>query len=462
MRYQQVARVATRQRMGAKLIAAGSVLEMSGVELQQRVEEELSLNPALEISDERLCPICHSYLRGSRCTVCGGVPALPREETEYPSRPEPDEPYDPFARAELPVTLSDHLRMQAHVALPRADYPLAAVLIADTNDRGLLDSSLADLALQAGASLPEITRVQAALQLLDPVGVCSSTPQEALLVQIRQLAAEQEVDPLAERIVREYWHELGRHAYSRIALDLGVTQEAVEEAVAFIVANLNPYPGNQFHPTGALLPGSPEIAVRPDVRIHAVLDEYKVEVLESSDLILRVAEPYRELRRRAQHDPGALAEWKSAVESVQRAEWFIQSLRMRRRTLRQVTECIVSLQRPFLDTGSEDRLQPMTRTKVARLMAKHESTISRAIANKFVLLPPPSNRIVPLDYFFSPGLSIKSQIEELINRESPDHPLTDQQLCQILATRGHHLARRTVAKYRLALRIPCSEQRGRR
>ena len=463
MRYQQAARQAVRQRMGAKLIAAGAILEMSGSELQQRIHEELSANPALELSDEQLCPVCNSPLRGGRCRSCTYVQHALEAlagEVRAPYSAEPDD--DPFARMEVPVSLQDHLRLQARLALPRGDYPLAAYLIANVDDRGLLTSDLSELAAEVQLSLEELQRVQTMLQTLDPTGVCSSTPQQAVLAQLHLLTQEQPVHPLAQTIISQHWHSLANHAYCKIARALHTTVEQVEEALAFIRANLNPYPGSQFRVSWEHDPANPQALARPDVIIHRNLDEYMVEVMESQEYVLRVSETYRELQRTARMQSWPAQEWREALDCLHQAEWFIHSIRMRRRTLKEVTECIIELQRPCLDTGLEERLRPLTRVQVAAELGKHESTVSRAITGKLVLLPAPSNRIVPLDHFFIPALGIKSQIEHLIQRESPERPLTDQQICQILATRGHRVARRTVAKYRLALRIPSSEQRGHR
>ncbi len=467
MRYQQATRTATRQRMGAKLIAAGNILELSGLELQQRIDQELSVNPALELSDEPLCPICHARLRDGRCPNCAyrAVASSPDDDAIFESFAAPsraDDDADPTARAQVPVTLHDHLRLQARLALSRADYTIAAYLIANTSDRGLLEAGLDELSRESAVPVDDLARIQRVLQGLDPIGVCSSSPQEAVLAQVRQLAAEQAVPPLVEPIIADHWHDLANHTYAKIAKALRVKAAQVEAAVAFMRANLNPYPGNQFHADWSGDPYGGAVPVQPDVVIHHRLDEYHVEVLESAEYVLRVSDSYRELQRTSAGAAWPPAEWKQAVEMMRRADWFIHSIRMRRRTLRQVTECIVAAQTPYLDTGLEERLQPLTRSQVAIALGKHESTVSRAIANKFALLPPPSNRVVPLDHFFTPSLGIKSQIELLIERESPDNPLTDEQICQILATRGHALARRTVAKYRLALRIPSSEQRGRR
>jgi RNA polymerase sigma-54 factor len=463
--------------MGAKLIAAGRILEMSSLELMDRIEQELAANPALEMAWESVCPVCRCALRGGVCLNCGhgrserqqaealaqylSEPPLPRPRVETTE----EEVEDPYLRAEMPFTLAEHLRMQARSLLPAHDYHIADYLIANIDDRGLLDCDLAEAARDLGVPGERVQAVLAAVQGFEPAGVGARSPQEALLIQLKQLQQENgHGNGCAERMLRDHWHNLAAHSYGKIARALGVARSEVEAAAEFIRANLDPYPGRQFRAFWQNQPKNPNALPRADVIITRNVDEYVVEVVESSDFVLRASESYRELQRgfARQRRAWVQPDWQHALDCLRRADWFIQSLRMRRRTLQMVTEAIVAIQRPFLDTGQEDRLKPLTQAKLAQLVGKHESTISRALANKFVLLPPPADKIVGYDRFFTPSLSVKSVISQLVQRESPYRPLTDRQICQILETRGFTVARRTVAKYRLALNIPSSEQRGRR
>lgn len=477
MRYEQRTTQAARQKMGAKLIAAGRILEMSSLELTDRIDQELAANPALELAEESVCPACHCSMRNGVCLNCGSRrvegnngdvvgEALAAELPLYRVRPEPvdDDVEDPYMRAESPVTLQEHLRYQAHATLTDEDYPLADYLIANIDDRGLLDGTLEDAARDANVPLERLERVLQTIQGFEPAGVGARSPQEALLIQVRQLQQEHPDHGHAESIIRDHWQELAARAYGRIARALNVSRAEVEQTVEFIRANLDPYPGRQFRMFWENQPKNPDAVRRPDVIIRRDVDQYVIEVVESSDFVLRISESYRELQRRlADQKRGWVPpDWRHAVDSLKRADWFVQSIRMRRRTLQTVTEAIVAVQQPFLDTGLEEQLRPLTRAKLAAAVGKHESTISRALANKYVLLPPPASRIINYDRFFTPALSVKSIIGQLVQRESPYRPLTDRQICQILDTRGVRIARRTVAKYRLALNIPSSEQRGRR
>lgn len=477
VRQSQEMRQRMRQKMGAKLIAAGAILEMSSVELQLRVREEIATNPALEIVDEQLCPVCREPVRDGTCPNCGFTrperytpEALALAYDDRPLTRQPadwraeEEDYDPFARVEHPVSLQDHLRLQVRTVIQHEDLPLAEYLIANINDKGLIECGLEEAAGALGTTLERVENTLAAIQTLDPPGVGSRTSQQALLVQLIQLEERGVRDPFARAIIESHWQDLADHTYSRIAKALKVSSDAVQGSVEFIRHNLDPYPGRHFRVSWDNQPGNSQAIQRPDAVIRRQGADYAVEVADHPDFALRVSEAYRRLHRRLLREgrPWQDVEWQQALDHLRRADWFIQSIYMRRRTLQAVTEAIVEHQTPFLDTGQQERLQPLTRARLAQILDKHESTISRATANKFVLLPSPSNRVIPYDFFFMPSLSAKSIIENVVRRESPTAPLTDAQIRQILTTRGFSLARRTVAKYRLALHIPSSAQRGAR
>src|SRR4029079_19673057 len=144
-------------------------------------------------------------------------------------------------------------------------------------------------------------------------------------------------------------------------------------------------------------------------------------------------------------------ERKHVVEHVERAEQFIRSLNQRRQTLRQITRSIVDAQTGFLETGSRQFLRPLTRTSIGRILTVHESTVSRATANKYVQLP--NQEVVSFNVFFNASLSVKDAIEDLISNEDPSQPLSDQQIVNLLAEKGVRVARRTVVKYRESQKI---------
>ncbi len=458
----QVLRQTLRQRADFRLIAANQVLQKGVGGLRQFISEELAANPALELLADSLCPSCGFPLRNAECRLCSllgpqgadketagpGEPALgptgrERAETGLPERPDVGE----WA---APVSLSDHLRTQARAALSAKDQPIADYLIANIGEKGLLECGLEEVCQQLRVPLERVQEVLAVVQGFDPPGVAAATPQESLLAQLRQFPPK-DVPPGSERIIQECWEDLAYHRYERIAHHLRCPESEVKEAVEFILANLNPYPASAF--TG---PTENSRTLRwPDLIFHREKDEYRVEVVESWEEELRISDSFVRLRQTWGKDGASAA----ALDSLRRACFFLACLKMRKRTLQEVGECVVRLQRGYLDTGAQEHLRPLTRAKVASLLGKHQSTVSRAVADKAVLLP--WRQMVPFEHFFTPGAGPKSIIRQLLSQEREGRPLTDKQMAWILASRGHHISRRTVAKYRLLLGIPGSARRSR-
>jgi RNA polymerase sigma-54 factor len=378
----------------------------------------------------------------------------------FPSaRRDDDDTFNPIENAEAPVSLQDYVLVQAGLAVAERDRPIAQYLVDALNDDGLLGASVEEVAGALGIAPDRVEQVLLQLHDLDPPGVLARSVQESVLIQLRHLGEEGDVPAFAERILTSHWRDLANHAYHKISRALGAPLEEVEQTVAFIRDNLHPYPGRLHcsvqgdgHDTG---PG----AVRPDVSIRRSGADYEVDVIRPFDYELRVSEAYRRLCSRARNGSRDMAEHQLAVEHYRRAVWLLQSLALRDQTLREIAEHLVRHQRPFLDTELEEKMKPLTRTAVARVIGKHVSTVSRATSGKYALLP--SGRVVRFERFFSGSVGPKTVVAELLERESPDRPLTDEQIRRILKVRGFSIARRTVAKYRLALRLPSSVQRGR-
>ncbi|HEX2037105.1 MAG TPA: RNA polymerase sigma-54 factor, partial [Chloroflexota bacterium] len=203
-------------------------------------------------------------------------------------------------------------------------------------------------------------------------------------------------------------------------------------------------------------PGAPTGYVLPDVIIAKRDRGFEVDVVESKRFFLRISPLYRELLLHSQHDGGSQdsgtplsqAERRHVQQYVSRARLFMAGIDQRRQTLQRIVAYLVSVQGEYLDKGVR-HLRPLTRATVAAELGVHESTVSRATAGKYVMLP--SGEVVPLAHFFTPSLSAKDVIKEMIVHEHA--PLTDEQIVERLEAQGITIARRTVAKYRQQLGI---------
>jgi RNA polymerase sigma-54 factor len=175
-----------------------------------------------------------------------------------------------------------------------------------------------------------------------------------------------------------------------------------------------------------------------------------VEVVESRRFALSVAPIYSSLSSKLRSSETTEDEKQHVRQYVGRAKFFIDNINRRRATIQRIAECLVERQRDYLTSGVQ-HLVPLTRAEVGELIGMHESTVSRATAEKYVMIP--TGEVVPFSHFFTASLGIKDQIKKMIETEDPQHPFSDQEIADALAELGVALARRTVAKYRDELQI---------
>jgi RNA polymerase sigma-54 factor len=316
-----------------------------------------------------------------------------------------------------------------------------------------------------------------------PVGVGARDLRECLLLQLRFLEnTGMEVPPAVSQIIDSHLAEFGAHKYGQIARDLGLATEEVEEARDFIRHHLNPFP-LQVQLAKSWRSPSSSAYVAPDVIISVKDEELGVEVVDSRHFHLRLNDLYDQLsgelgRRKPaaahaaepEHSQNGSAngfagsatmtsdgEKNHVRQYSSRAKLFIANVQQRRETLLRISKCICELQESFLRGGVRE-LRPLTRAVVAQQVGVHESTVSRATADKYVMLP--NRKVIPFSDFFTPSLSIKDVIKELIERENAKgETLTDRRICDLLLLEGIRIARRTVAKYRAELGILPSTMR---
>lgn len=436
----------------AHLAQTMSLLLLSNMELKDKVLSELSSNPALELVEEPICPQCHKPLPPSGpCPVCSrqpeqGEPIVflsPRESLKpshtqrYQERELPDQ--EPAA----PEDLCIYVLQQLAADLDPEDRQLAFYILSSLDDDGFLQDPPAILARMTRAPLTRIERILRLISHVDPPGLATSGPREALLVQLELLQQGGYERRIAKRILEECFSQLGRREFDRIASRLGVSINKVRQATTYIQQNLNPYPGRAYWGSGRQpRGGDPLVYHSPDITISQNPSDEEgqlvVEIFAPVSGWLRVNPMFTQVEAKPNGDGSE--EW---TKHIERATLFVKCLQQRNNTMCQLMETLVSKQREFILEG--DRfLRPMTRAALADKIGVHESTISRAVAHKSVALP--DGRIIPLARFFDRSLSIRDRIKEIVQNET--HPLTDDQIAAALRKEGVQIARRTVAKYR--------------
>ncbi len=448
---------------------ANNILQLTSLELQQVVEQELAENPALEVPEDDPCGNCDQPK--TLCIDCpfhkDAVSAddvdLSIYELEQPidfAADVDDAENDFIANIRAEITLQDHLLALLRAVLPSEKWDIGEYIISNITDSGYLEGSVEEFALDLNTSPEEVESVLQVIQTFDPPGIGARDLRECLRIQLERLEEDERGNPVALAILRNYWQEMLTGKIGRIARRLKVSAKDVLQAIDFIRKQLNPYPGNGFRPPYQNGADNTGTSVKPDVVVRRTAAGYEIEITGHDQYFLNINSRYRTMYEEIKNGRAASYskdDKKHIVEFVERADLFIRYINERRRTLRQITKSIVEFQQGYLETGSKAFLRPLTRTKVARMMGMHESTVSRATANKYIQLP--SEEVVPFDFFFDGSVSVKDMIGDLIASEDKANPLSDQQIAKILNERGFNVARRTVVKYREAQKILSSRQR---
>jgi RNA polymerase sigma-54 factor len=328
-------------------------------------------------------------------------------------------------------------------------------IVFNLDENGLLPYSLEEILetpeLRGRFTLADAERALALVQSLEPRGVGARNVREALLLQLDPK------DPryaLKRRIVEEFLEDINKNKRPKVARDLGISIQELNEIVEEI-AKLDPRPG-------AKLGATRNAYVHPDVVVEWVDGRYEVRLEDAFFPRIRVNPQYRDLLQQSD-DPKVKEYVRRKLES---AKWLVDAIQQRQNTLQRVCEEIFKAQREYLDFG-KDHLKPLKMQEIADRVGIHVSTVSRAIADKWVQTP---RGIVPLKFFFTGGaetadgetmsrLSVKQRVQEIIEKEDKRNPLSDEEVAEALKKQGLDIARRTVTKYRKALEIPSSRQR---
>jgi RNA polymerase sigma-54 factor len=325
-----------------------------------------------------------------------------------------------------------------------AEAPIVEYLIDSLDEHGLLDRSCAQLASELGVAEPVVARVLEVIRRSGPPGVGASSVAECLLLQLDALGLADHRAQLARAIIADHLPALARGHFASIATAMHVSRTQVQQVLDLIRRRLRPYPafnGNAPVVSSYVLP---DVVVRED---DAIAGAFTVDLVEPALTRLGV-------RRGPRQTASGGSEAAAPAESVSRARSFLAQLHDRWETLRRVAEYAVQRQRAFLVDGPA-ALRPLTRAEVAAALDLHESTVSRAVADKYALLP--GGTMVPLSRFFGVSGGVDEELRKLL--ESSDGPMSDQRLAERLREAGYPIARRTVAKHRARLGLAAAALR---
>ncbi|GAC1372003.1 MAG: RNA polymerase factor sigma-54 [Ktedonobacteraceae bacterium] len=447
--------------------------------MERTINQEQTENPALEVTEQRICLFCSNPLYGPKCTVCGhSVQAEPQERldgrydiAEPPWRQQQvfydiddysssaadyDNEFDPLTQLASVETLAEELLLQLQALISPQDAPIAEQLVGNLNERGYLDISVEEIATLLRVPPERVEYVLSQLQTLEPFGIGARNPRECLLIQLQALSEQNQPHTLAFILIDQHLKQLGHNQFQEIARQLKVTEQEVRQGYAYIRSTLHPYPAYMYRSQGASM-GSDAVYIRPDVIIRKGENGFEVELMEEKRYKIRVETDYHDSARQSAVGPVNSDIQRYMYPHRMRARFFVDCINRRWRTLKRVTEFVVERQQAFLEKGVR-YLQPLTRAEVAEHLGLDEGTVSRTAANKYALLP--SGRLMPISDFFDGSLRIKDMLRELIQTEMPRHRYSDEELARHLTALGFPLARRTITKYREEMGLGSSRERG--
>lgn len=463
------------------------LLQLSTLELHQEIEQILGDNPLLERLDDPLDHSVRLLADGAinNAPASGEAPPAPGQQAEgegsAPAEGEgaeggavdgdrPDNEWsegsgassgsssssdDEDGRPQLEacaITLREHLMEQVReTLLSTRDRALAELVIDALDDNGYLEEPLDDiharLPEELEVDLDELRCALAMVQSMDPVGVGARSAAECLALQIRRMPGVPMVTRrMALKIVEGYLTWFAQREYSKLKKALDCDDEDLREVQA-VVRQCNPHPGAAFA-------SNVSDYVVPDVIVRRAKNGWAVTLNQDVMPRLRVNSLYATMLKQGRSESQMGAQ-------MQEAKWLIKNMRQRFDTILRVAEAIVERQRNFFSHGAV-AMRPLVLREIADTLGLHESTISRVTTQKFMLTP---HGMFELKYFFgshvateaggeASSTAIRALIAQLTGAEDPKNPLSDSKIAEMLGEQGMVIARRTVAKYREALKIP--------
>ena len=471
-----------QQKLSPLQIQQVKLLELNSLEIEDRINQELEENPALDeapdtSSESDSDSLIDEYDSGGDANNEDFSLGDYRTEDDIPDyklqqsyAANENQREIPYSEAEsFQEYLLDQLRLKN---LSDEKFRIGEYIIGNIDDDGYMrreiESLSDDLAFQYNwtVSMDEIKKILKTIQELDPAGVGATHLQECLLIQLKR----KEKTPVREwaiAIVDRYFEAFSKKQYDRISRSLDVPEDELKNAVKEITY-LNPKPGSGWESNL----DTKMSHIIPDFVVEEVNGELIFTMPEQNIPELRISKEYGEMLddysrgkgRDNQEKKEAIAFVKQKIDS---AKWFIDAIKQRNTTLRNTMLAIIEIQRDFFLSGEESDLKPMILKDVSELCGYDISTVSRVSNSKYVQT---NWSVYPLKFFFSESMTneegeevstreIKSILKACINAENKTKPLTDDALVGELKKKGYDIARRTVAKYREQLNIPIARLR---
>jgi len=478
--------MALSQVLAPQLQQSLAILQAPSLELKALVEQELQQNPVLEES-----PVTdmEQEEKGQRTNDVpeSADPAEPPADVKFdPATETNNEPVDDFqaeferlvqldqewrdhfTQTNIPMraseedeekrqfmmdslvaetSLQEYLLEQVRMSdMSEEQRAIAEMIVGNIDDYGYLKASVEEMSAGTGIEAAKIETVLKVIQNFHPAGVGARDLRECLMLQLERAELQKSLE---YRIISDFMEALGKRRFPEIARGLGADVEDVQEA-AERIGRLEPRPGRAYLPDN-------QQYITPEVFVNRMGDDFIVTTNNEQVPHLRISNAYKDLMARADSSP----EVREYIrDKIRAGKFLIKSIHLRQQTILNIGKEIVMRQREFMDKGVAF-LKPLTMVQVAEAVGVHETTVSRAVSAKYIDTP---QGVFEMKYFFTSGIktatgeglsntSVKEFIGELVKKENPGKPLSDEEIVKLLREKGIVIARRTVAKYRSELNI---------
>lgn len=463
------------QKLSPQQIQFIKLLQLNTMDFEQKTEQELLDNPALETGKEEDRKELEDNTEETRNDDLGDVDIADYLNTDNYGGVKLNDEYNDENK-EMPLAESksfhEYLIEQATTNYSGdKDLELIIYLLGGIEEDGYLRRELKaiknDLAFTEGEMVSEeqLEKALKKLQSLDPAGIGARSLQECLVIQLSRMQNPTKATELAGLILNKHMEAFTKKHYQKIMRSLKVSEEELKEAI-FEITHLNPKPGQ------AQMSTARAEYIIPDFILHRAGDKLDIVLNSKNAPELRLSSTFSEtLNTYEKSDGKDKKDMKDAVQFIKQkldgAKWFIDSVKQRQRTLLDTMNAILVEQRDFFEEGDEATLKPMILKDIAEKVHLDISTISRVANSKYIQT---DFGIVPLKFFFSEGImsdsgeevsnrEVKKILKEAVDVENKSKPLTDEKLMKLLKEKGYNIARRTVAKYREQLNIPVARLR---
>ncbi len=444
------------------------LLQLSSIELNQEIERIIQENPLLELDDHWNAKTYDMQRSDESANDAEPEPAMRDDstsqadpsssldwyqETGFSAYDAQDEEYEVPQLAADPPNLRAHLNQQISLSqITEKEKKITSLLVDSLNDDGYLTQDLDELLEllpeELGLTIDDLSHALSILQQFDPSGVGARNLQECLLLQLETLPDDTPHLERAVKVVTHHLNVLASHDYAVIKRILKCDDHTLR-AVQKLILNLNPRPGSDFNTANTRY-------VIPDIIVSKINGAWVANLNKGAMPRLNINRFYANvLKQKSEETPHELS------NQLNEAKWLIKNLQQRASTILNVSNAIVARQQQFFEHG-EIAMRPLVLREIAESVGLHESTVSRVTTQKFMHTP---RGIFELKYFFGSHVAtdtgggcsataIRALIKQLVQKENPRKPLSDNKIAGILEEQGIVVARRTIAKYRESLQIP--------